>query len=522
MASLLAAGQSLLQQILQQIPHVPQHSLPALVVTFIIVCLTTRFLSRDNGNVGKLNTATGAKPAPAVPYWIPYFGHVPEMTFNSDAFLARLQKVYRGGAFTLNLVGGTHTVIFKPGLVSSLINLPSQTAHGHETSKHLLQTNFGYPRSRSDLETFDRMRDDLLLQYKKLLSEPTLNQMLETTVQTLRHNIADFVTFNDSQVDQVVWERAADAVTIEDAKGETAVEVDLFDLVRNFIAMTANTSLFGTDFVENFPSFWEHLWRLDEGFVALAADLPAFLPISKAIQARRGRYEALRCLREFEVALETAREGNNPGPQWSDLENVSPLIQGRVDEVYRKHNVSIKQRAACELGLAWAMNANCNPLVFWMLWRIYSDPVLLLRIREQIDPYIVLEKPAVGFGAAFDAALRLEKIDLEGLQNNSSLLKAAYIETLRVDSNAWSFKFIREDTVISTEDDPAVKLLLPAGTYAHGAHELHHMNSDAFEDPADWRVDRHAEWAATNGKSETDSVVISGVIRPYGKCSSSP
>ncbi|ROV94422.1 hypothetical protein VSDG_05910 [Cytospora chrysosperma] len=509
MSGLLATVQSLLS-------HIPQGSLPVLVVTFIIICLTTRFLSRNYVDSAERTSTNGARRAPAVPYWIPYFGHIPQMAFDSDTFLSGLRKLYPGGAFSLKFFGGTYTVIYKPGLVSALDSLPAHVADGHAAEKYLMKSNFGYPGSRSDMETYDKMHGDLTSQYEKLISEPALKKMVDSTVQRLRHNIAEFVTFNDSEVDQAVWERTAGAATVEDAKGEVVVEADLLDLVRNFVAMTANASLFGTDFVENYPDFWEHLWMFDEGFMVLAMDLPSFLPIGKAIRARRGKYEVMRCLREFELALDRDREGGDPAPEWSDLDNVSPLIQGRLDEVYRKHDMTIRQRTACDFELAWAMNANSNPLVFWMLWRIYSDAVLLARIREEIETYIVLEKPAQGFGAAFNAALRIESIDTDGLLNNCPFLKAAYIETLRLDVGAWSLKAIREDTIISNQsDDSAKKLLLPSGTYALGTHELHHMDPDAFEDPTDWRIHRHIKWTAANEKGEKKPVVDTGVISPY-------
>lgn len=499
--------------------YVKQEHLIALAITFTVVCISTRILSANNGRPGDKSHNGGAKVAPAVPYWIPYLGHIPQMALNSESFLAGLRKLYPGGAFSLNFLGGVHTVVFKPGLTASLINQPVHIADGYASSKHLMKANFGWPRSKASLETYDKMIDDLIVIYKKLNSEPSLGQMVDRTVSRLRHNIADFVTFNESEVDQTDWEKSADAETIQDKKGEQVVEADLFDLVRNFIAMTANVSLFGTDFVENYPRFWQHLWRFDEGFMALAADLPAWLPISKAIAARRARSEAMVCLRAFQTALEDDREGKKPTPEWADIDNVSPLIQSRVDDVYRKHNLTIEQRASCEFGLAWAMNANSNPLVFWMLWRINSDAVLLARIREEIAPYVVVEKPAHGFGPAFKAAARIESIDVEGLVNNCPLLKAAYIETLRVDVGAWSFKVIREDAIISDKDG-SDKFLLPKGTYAHGAHELNHMNPDVFEDPKEWLLERHIKWDTSNEKGEKRPVGADmGVVRPYGECS---
>lgn len=513
MAGLLEPVQVLLSHIQ------PQH-LAVFAVTFAVLCITTRILSASNGRSENNPGSREAKIAPAVPYWIPYIGHIPQMIFNSESFLAGLRQLYPGGAFSLNIFGGVHTVIFKPGLTASLINHPAHVADGHAASRHLVKSVFGYPRSKSSMETYDKMLDDILAAYKPLSSEPALSQMVDRTVQRLRHNIADFVTFNEGEIDQADWEKCADAATIEDNKGQLVVEADLFDLVRNFVALTANVSLFGTNFVENFPRFWQSLWKVDEGFMALAADLPAFLPIGKAIKARRARSEAMASLRAFNVALEADREGRDPGPEWADIDNVSPLIQGRVDDVFRKHNLTIDQRAAIDFGLAWAMNANSNPLVFWMLWRINSDAVLLARIREEIAQYIVIEEPAHGFGPGFKAALRIVSVDVEGLVNKCPLLKAAYIETLRVDVSAWSFKVIREDAIISDKDESSDKFLLPKGTYAHGAHELNHMNPDVFPEPKEWYLERHIKWDTSNEKGEKRPVGADmGVMRPYGESS---
>lgn len=514
MAGLSALVQGLLS-------HIKQEHLVVLAITFAVVCVSTRIISGNNARPGMDSHDGGAKIAPAIPYWVPYLGHIPQMVFSSESFLAGLRKLHPGGAFSLNFLGGVHTVIFKPGLTASLINQPVHIADGHASSKHLMKSNFGWPRNKASMDTYDKMLDELIALYKILSSEPSLGQMVDRTVQRLRHNIADLVTFNESEVDQTEWEKYAGAETLQNKKGEQVVEADLYDLVRNFIAMTANVSLFGTDFVENYPRFWQHLWRFDEGFMTLAADLPAWLPIQKAIAARRARSEAMVCLREFHRALEADREGEKPKPEWADIDNVSPLIQSRVDDIYRKYNLTIEQRASCELGLAWAMNANANPLVFWMLWRINSDAVLLARIRDEIAPHIVVEQPAHGFGSAFKAALRIESIDVEGLVNKCPLLKAAYIETLRVDVGAWSFKVIREDVIISDKDTSSDKFLLQKGTYAHGAHELNHMNPDVFEDPKEWSIERHIKWDTSNEKGEKRPIGADmGVVRPYGKYSS--
>lgn len=511
MASLVAAAEGLVAR-LQEQPWV------ALAATLIIACITVRLMSGHNEGHQPNSQILDAKTPPAVPYWIPYLGHLPRFAFNSESLLVGLRNLYPDGAFSLTFLGTTHTMVYRPGLTAALVNQPAHMIDGGPASKHLLKSNFGYPRSKSSLALYDKVLPGLKDQYAHLLSEKSLGWMVDRTMERLRHNIADFVTFNSGDIDQTHWERIAEAGLVEDptVAGVPVIEANMFELVRNFVAFTANGSLLGTDFVENYPEFWQALWRFDAGFLPLAVDLPSLVPIGKAIGARRARSALFRCLDEFERALETHRDGGNPGPQWADLDNVGPVIQGRLDEVYRKHGLSIPQRSALDLSLVWAMNANASPFVFWVLWRVYSDPELLAQVRDEIAPFVVLEAPVIGFGAAvgIDTPSRIERLDLDGLMNKCPRLKASYVESLRLDFSSWSFKAVREDTVLGARDGE--KVLLRAGTYAHGAYELHHTDPSAYEDPLTWRHERHIKWEV-NEKGEKRPVANLGDIRPYGE-----
>ncbi|PSR82994.1 cytochrome P450 [Coniella lustricola] len=500
------------------VAQVQQQPIAALIATLLVVCLTTRFVTGRPDQPQTSAYILDARTAPSVPYWIPYLGHLPRLALDPDGLLAKLKKLYPAGAFSLDLLGSTHTVVFTPSLTASLLDQPDNVVDVSHATSHLLQTVFGFSRSIADLALYDTLLKDLREQYNLFSSKQPLSEMVNSMTDRLRHNVAEFVTFNGSEIDQAHWERLASATLVEDPKtGEAVVEADMFELVRNFVALTANAALLGTDFVENYAEFWQALWRLDKGVASLAMDLPALLPINRAIGARRARGFLLRYLDEFETAMETARNGENPGPQWADVKNVSPLVQRRVDQVYRKHNVSIKQRSALDLALVWGLNANTNPLIFWLLWRLYSQSTdLLARVRTEIAPFVVLEKPAVGFGAAFGTATRIEKIDSEGLLNNCPLLKASYLETLRLDQDAWSFHSVREDTVVG--DREGNKVFLRAGTFAHAAPHLWHRDAQAYDEPDVWRPERHLKPKATNEKQEHEQVAnLDNNLKPYGR-----
>lgn len=493
--------------------------LTAIIVTCLVVCITTRLFTSRNAGAQTPSGTQHAKTAPAVPYWVPFLGHFPQVIFSKEAFLARLRKLYPDGAFSLNILGRTHTVLFKPELIKSLLNQPSTIVDAGSTSKRLVQTVFGYPRSSTDLALYDSFYQDSEDQYGHLTSENSINLMIDRATTRLRHNIADFVTYNSGEIDQAPWERLAEAGLVEDVDQKEVVEADLFELVRNFVAFTANTALLGTDFVENFPDFWQALWRLEKGFMALAVETPVLFPVNSAIGARRSRGFLLGWMDEFETALEKHRKGENPGPQWADLDNVSPIIKGRLSDVWQKHNVGIKQRSAVDLSLIWAMNANANAVIFWVIWRIYSDPWLLIKIREEIEPYVILEKPAIGFGGAFESATRIEKIDLVGLMSDCPYLKAAYVESLRLDVDVWAFKSIKMDTVIAGAAADSTKFSLKAGTYALGASSLHYNDPTAYEDPSSWKPERHITWTASDKKGEKKATVDMSKLEPYSKIS---
>lgn len=279
-------------------------------------------------------------------------------------------------------------------------------------------------------------------------------------------------------------------------------------MVRSFIAHTANPSLIGTNFLNNFPNFFEDLWTLDRGFLYLATGLPRWVPIPALTRAHIARHKLLAATEAFHDAMEKEANGEDPGPEWQDLDDVGALIKARVP-VYRKYGFSIKARAALEHALLWAMNANANPLVFWMINRIYADKALLAMIREEIAPYVRAVQPKQDF--PIPQPPHIESFDVEGLCTNCPLLKSCYIECLRLDTASWSLKVVKQDLVLQGRERNSQGWLLRKGEYAHAAHDLHNTDPNYFDDPMVWKPDRHVKY----GDDEKGTADM-GSIRPYG------
>jgi len=68
--------------------------------------------------------------------------------------------------------------------------------------------------------------------------------------------------------------------------------------------------------------------------------------------------------------------------------------------------------------------------------------------------------------------------------------------------SAWGFKTVRQDILVGEKDKLAGPYLIPEGTYAHVAHELHHTNPKRFQHPEKWTIERHIKWETRPGTDE--------------------
>jgi hypothetical protein len=228
---------------------------------------------------------------------------------------------------------------------------------------------FGFPASQR--KAYDAALHEILACYKHLTSEPYLGDMAAGVSHDLRTNVTDFVTFSVSLVDQMSWERSAQAELVTTALGETVVEANFFQLIRDFCATTAIPTLFGTDLLNNAPELIENLWTYDRGFFLLATGLSRFIPLPGLARAHIARYKCLREMEAFHTALEKHSRGEDSGSKWTSLHDVGSLIQARLP-VYQKYNLSIRARAACENALLWSVvKKSKNALCFFSRTNIY-------------------------------------------------------------------------------------------------------------------------------------------------------
>ncbi|KAK3117311.1 hypothetical protein LTR53_001428 [Teratosphaeriaceae sp. CCFEE 6253] len=482
-----------------------------LALALIALLLITRLVSSQHAVPKGANNGIARRP-PAVPYWLPLLGHIPNMAYNADAFLRGLRSRFTTGIVSLNFGGGTHNIVYSPSLATALLNQKQDTANSEEVSRRLLNAIFGFPKS--EYEKYDAAFPGLMACYKHLLSEPSLGDLVAQTVRRIQGSISDLVTGNGSLVDQTLWERTSNVrVASTGTRGGSTVEASLLPLIRDYAAHTANPALIGSDFFNNYPDFLDDLWVMDRGFILLATGLPRWVPNPILLRAHIARKNLLDKLDAFHTAMEKRANGEDPGSEWSSLDDVGSLVKARM-EVYRKHGFSIRARAAIELSLLWAGNANSDTLIFWMINRIYADRVLLQMIREEIEPYVSVTRPQSDL--PIQEPPRLEKLDVDALCSKCPLLKSTYVESLRLNAAPWSFKVVKQDFVLHGREKGAEEWQLRKGDYVHIAHDLHSTDPKHFDEPMTWRADRHIKYDEDDKRGVADM----GSIRPYGGGSS--
>lgn len=446
---------------------------------------------------------------PEHPSVIPFIGHVPQFLACQEWFLKHLRSLYPEGIFSIRIFGSLHSFILNPEMTGSFLNKPKSASNNDFLSSALLHKNFGL--SKSDTAAYMEHTEEIVKVVSGMLTESGLKNLMDPTVYHIKRNIADLVTFNSSPADQADWEVAAGAEVFENSKGESFVQVDLMELVRNFVAKTANPSLFGTNFVDNFPDAWQHIWKFDAAFVQMSY-LPSWLPLPSIGMARAAARKFRAYTYEYHEAIEKYMDGEDPGIKWQDLDNISTMQKERV-AIFRRANLSIPARAGADLAFAWAMNANANPLIAWMLWEISRDVVLVEEIREEIAPYVRVTQPRNEFGAAVWVAPELEHVDIDGLITKCPLLKGSYLEALRLYTGSWAMKRTFKDVVVG-ERGKDQTYLLKQGSYVHVPQDLHQMDPDYFPDPREFQPQRHIR----ETKDEKGHVVRTadmGTMKPY-------
>jgi hypothetical protein len=114
----------------------------------------------------------------------------------------------------------------------------------------------------------------------------------------------------------------------------------------------------------------------------------------------------------------------------------SGLVKARYTHSVEQHKITdLTDMARFELGGAFAILSNTLPAAFWMLFHVYSDPVVLKDCREEVLK-IVKQKDGVNV------------IDVDDVKTSCPVLLSTFREVLRYRFMGVSTRVVMEDTLL--------------------------------------------------------------------------
>ncbi|KAK0486232.1 cytochrome P450 [Armillaria novae-zelandiae] len=206
----------------------------------------------------------------------------------------------------------------------------------------------------------------------------------------------------------------------EDAKISASpggMKVPLRDWARTVLGTASTVVMMGPQILEEEPNLLEYNWQFTTDFFTFVIGLPRFL-------MRKENANRDRLLRVFERVYRDSETKQKDAIWWV------ATVQRMLTEA---GVTSARDIAAGTFSIWNALQANSNPVSFWLLLQIATIPGLADRIRKSIT-------------AAFDSNGKV--IDVELLVNDP-LLRSTFNETLRIFSCSMSTRLVMEDTIIS-------------------------------------------------------------------------
>ncbi|KAM0810189.1 putative Cytochrome P450 [Seiridium cardinale] len=245
------------------------------------------------------------------------------------------------------------------------------------------------------------------------------------------------------------------ATSIDNLRQDDGVStMKFYEWTRHEILMATTEAVFGPKNPYRDPVV-ESAWRTFE---------PSYLSLAISPLKPLTAPHAFRARETLASSFVSYLEDNGP-------ETASPFIRAA-----HKHNVShgftTEDLARFEVGHTHAINGSTAPSTWWLLWHVYSDPVVLGDVRGELESLVVDSSPDLH-------AKKTRTFDLSLLPTHTPILHSTLKETLRVHTMATAVRLCLEDHLLEG------KYLLKKGGLVIVPQPLHHSSTVAWGEDAD-------------------------------------
>lgn len=484
-----------LQGAMHILENFPRTVLIASITIFVL--LVTRIYStiRFRSQLAHTARSTQITSPPEPPHSIPYLANGTYFA-NLLPNLTSLAKTHpQVSVFSFKIASSRHNVVMAPSMMhqmavnTTVIPKLDLGVFIHRSMEYFW--NDGRRVRNAGPTAFHDIHKPL----STMMHSTFINNSLPPFSDAISRSASDLITFSNSIVDQLSWERAAAVQTLS----STTVTANLFSLIRQYTAQHSTDILFCTDLLHNYPNILSDLFLLDTKFEAFLAGFPQWLPSS--IGPARARDRIAEAFRQHSLAFWKFHNGIDPGTAWSNIDQTSQPMKERVlasaragdfDPSLPEHKQGWLS-AYCNAAILWASQIQAPTATFWMIFYIYRDPTLLAAIRREIAPYVQLSSTDDNNTSPIPTKPALT-INAPLLRSSAKLLLSTLHEVLRVETFSLTYKQITADFTLTESPEDALlahgsapkTFHLHKGEYVVYPHTLHHADSRYFSSPEEF------------------------------------
>jgi cytochrome P450 len=120
------------------------------------------------------------------------------------------------------------------------------------------------------------------------------------------------------------------------------------------------------------------------------------------------------------------------------LESASSIVKGRA-RVEKEYGMSVDMTARSALSFLFAGVVNTTTTTFWVVLRIFADTRLLAQVRQEIHQAFQLSSQRTG----------PDSLSIGVVKETCPTLSAVFRESLRVGSENFSVRVVKEDTMLA-------------------------------------------------------------------------